>query len=315
MKTHPGGTATYTLAPYETPGGTTYAVRVPASAKRQYWLEWRQPIGFDAAVGTGATNGALVHIGYPNDYSCGSCLLDLTPATSTFGDAALAVGQSWTDATTGTALSVVSKTATALTLTVTTPSRMQFVDVPSTHTAYAAIETLVWNGVTAGCATGPARFCPDAPVTRDQMAVFIERAKRGADFARAATGTRFADVPATHWAAGFIEQLYDDAITGGCATSPLRFCPDAPITRAQMAPMLLKARYGSTFNPGSANGSVFGDVPRTHPFAAWIERAYSYGITTGCTASPRNYCPDATVTRAQMALFLQRAFNLAAPPS
>jgi hypothetical protein len=111
-----------------------------------------------------------------------------------------------------------------------------------------------------------------------------------------------------------VEQLYTDGITLGCATGPLRYCPDAPITRAQMAPMLLKARYGSTFNPGTASGTVFVDVASTAPLAAWIERVYQYGISVGCTASPRRYCPEATVTRAQMALFLQRTFSLSSPP-
>lgn len=315
VKTHPGGTATYTLSALELPGGSTYAVKVPASARRNYWLEWRQPIGFDAALPTGATNGAFVHLGYPSDYGCDTCLLDMTPATTAFTDGALPVGQTFADSTTSTSFTVLSKTATALTVEVTSPLRGTFVDVPSTHIAYAAIEALVWNGVTLGCATNPARFCPDAVVTRAEMAVFIERAKRGSTFTFTPTGTRFADVPATHWAAGFIEQLYNDGITVGCATGPLRYCPDAPVTRAAMAPMLLKGRLGGTFNPGTATGTVFADVPRTHPFAAWIEKLYQYGISLGCTASPRNYCPDPTVTRAQMALFLQRAFNLAAPPS
>jgi hypothetical protein len=81
-----------------------------------------------------------------------------------------------------------------------------------------------------------------------------------------------------------------------------------------MAPMLLKARYGSTFNAGSASGTLFVDVASSTPFAAWIERVYQYGISLGCTASPRRYCPDSAVTRAQMALFLQRTFNLPSPP-
>ena len=43
-------------------------------------------------------------------------------------------------------------------------------------------------------------------------------------------------------------------------------------------------------------------------------RIVQYSITFGCTGTPRNYCPNATVSRAQMALFLQRTFNLSAPP-
>ena len=314
VRTHAGGTTTYTLSPLESPGGTTYAVKVPASAQRTYWIEWRQPIGFDSVVAAGGTNGALVHIAYPTEYGCEVCVLDMTPATSTFGDSAIPTGQSFADATTGTTISVLAQTGTTLTVTVTTPDRVAFVDVPATHPAFDAIEALAWNGVSLGCATTPARFCPDAPVTRAEMATFIERAKRGSGFTFTATGTRFADVPASHWASGFIEQLYTDGITLGCATEPLRYCPDSPITRAQMAPMLLKARYGSTFNAGSASGTLFVDVASSTPFAAWIERVYQYGISLGCTASPRRYCPDSAVTRAQMALFLQRTFNLPSPP-
>jgi hypothetical protein len=315
VRTHVGGTATYVLSPLENAGGTTYAVKVPASAKRTYWLEWRQPIGFDAALPAGATNGATVHLGSPSDYGCSTCILDMTPGTTTFTDGALPTGQSWSDTETGATLAVVSQAAGSLTVQVSTPTRPTFSDVAAGHVAYDAIETLAWHGITRGCGSAPARFCPDALITRAEMAVFLERAKRGAAFAPAGSGTTFADVPASHWAVGFIEQLYSDGITGGCFSGPLRFCPDQRVTRAEMAPFLLKARYGSTFNPGKATGSVFGDVPAAHWAAPWIERLYSYGFTTGCTASPRNYCPDLLLTRAQMAIFIKRVFNLASPPS
>ncbi len=314
VKTHAGGSATYTIAALETPGGATFAVKVPASARRTYWLEWRQPIGFDASVAIGSTNGTRVHLGYPNDYGCDSCILDMTPATTAFTDGALPVGQSYFDAQSNATISVLAQSATALTVQVTTPIRPTFTDVPLSHIAYSAIEALSWNSITQGCAANPLRFCPDSIVTRAEMAVFIERAKRGTGFTFTATGTRFADVPVTQWAAPWIEQFYIDGITNGCASAPLRFCPDSYVTRAEMAPFLLKGRWGSSFNPGTATGTVFADVPRTHWAAAWIERLYQYSITLGCTANPRNFCPDANVTRAQMALFVQRAFNLASPP-
>jgi hypothetical protein len=315
VKTHAGGTVTYTLSPMEVAGGSTYAVVVPASATRHYWIEWRQPIGYDAALTSGVTSGALLHVGAPSDYSCDSCLLDMTPVTTTgFADGALPVGQTYFDATTNTAITVLGMTATTLTVQVSIGPRGTFVDVPTTHSGYSAIEALVYNGITLGCATSPARFCPEQAVTRAEMAVFIERVKRGAAFSPTGTGAIFADVAATYWAAGFIEQLYTDGITTGCASSPLRYCPTANITRAQMAPMLIKARYGSTFNPGAATGTLFADVPASHPFAAWIERLYQYGITLGCTGTPRNYCPNASVTRAQMAMFLVRAFGLPLAP-
>jgi len=46
-------------------------------------------------------------------------------------------------------------------------------------------------------------------------------------------------VPISYWAANWIEKLYADGITTGCGTSPLVYCPDDPVTRAQMAIFLV----------------------------------------------------------------------------
>ena len=54
----------------------------------------------------------------------------------------------------------------------------------------------------------------------------------------------FADVPNTYWANSYIERLYNAGITGGCTTSPLNYCPDSIITRAQMAVFLVKSVHG-----------------------------------------------------------------------
>ena len=47
-------------------------------------------------------------------------------------------------------------------------------DVPTTHAFYRFIEALAASGVTGGCGTGV--YCPDAAVTRGQMAVFLATA-------------------------------------------------------------------------------------------------------------------------------------------
>ena len=52
-------------------------------------------------------------------------------------------------------------------------------------------------------------------------------------------------------------------------------------------------------------GGSFQDVPATHLFYRFIETLFHSGITTGCSAS--DFCPGATLTRAQMAIFLARA--------
>ena len=118
----------------------------------------------------------------------------------------------------------------------------------------------------------------------------------------------FTDVPLTYWAWNFIERLYNAGITGGCSASPLMYCPEATVTRAQMAVFLLRGIHGSAYTPPAATGTVFADVPSTHWAAAWIEELAAEGITSGCGGG--NYCPEAVVTRAQMAVFLVRTFNL-----
>ncbi|HEY9421667.1 MAG TPA: S-layer homology domain-containing protein [Thermoanaerobaculia bacterium] len=185
-----------------------------------------------------------------------------------------------------------------------------FADVPVTYWADPYIEALYNARVTTGCAESPKRFCPEETVGRDQMAVFLERALKGANFTPLAASGVFSDVPAGHWAGGWIEQLYQEGITGGCASNPLRYCPDAKITRAEMAVFLLRAKYGPTYKPYRAWGD-FEDVPTDHWAADWIEALYGLGITTGCAEN--RFCPDAHVTRAQMAVFLQRTFNLPLP--
>jgi len=54
---------------------------------------------------------------------------------------------------------------------------------------------------------------------------------------------------------------------------------------------------------------TFADVPTSHPFFQFVEALYHSGISSGCGAG--NFCPDAPVTRGQMAVFLAKALGLA----
>jgi len=179
-----------------------------------------------------------------------------------------------------------------------------FVDVPLGSFAFDFIEDLALSGVTGGCSGG--NYCPDDAVTRAQMAVFLERGINGSGFSPpAATGTLFNDVAANDFAAAFIEQLANDGITGGCGGG--NYCPNDNVTRAQMAVFLLRAKYGAAYLPPPATG-VFTDVPPGSFADRFIEQLALEMITGGCGGG--NYCPDDPVTRAQMAVFLVRAFNL-----
>ena len=54
------------------------------------------------------------------------------------------------------------------------PNTATFADVPTSHPFFQFIEALAASGVTGGCGNG--NFCPDAPLTRGQMAVFLAKA-------------------------------------------------------------------------------------------------------------------------------------------
>jgi hypothetical protein len=116
----------------------------------------------------------------------------------------------------------------------------------------------------------------------------------------------FGDVVSGYWAWDFVERLYNAGITGGCATNPLRYCPEETVTRAQMAVFLLRGIHGASYAPpGVGAGTGFGDVPPSYWSATFIKQLAAEGITTGCGNG--NYCPEHPVTRAQMAVFLLRS--------
>ena len=146
-------------------------------------------------------------------------------------------------------------------------------------------------------------------MTRAEMAKFLLKGKHGSGYIPPAATSVFSDVPTTYWAADWIVQLYHEGITTGCATDPLRYCPDSNVTRAEMAKFLLLAKHGSTYTPPAVGTSTgFTDVPTSYWAAAWIKQLAAEGITSGCGGGL--YCPDQPVTRAEMAKFLVITFNL-----
>ena len=135
------GTVTYTMSPLESSSGTR-AVQLPTSAGRTYWLEFRQGFGFDAGLASNSNvvNGVLVHLG-PSDVG-GADLLDMTPATDDFGDAALTVGNSFTDPAANMGVTVLSKTGATLSVQVRfglTPPTASFTFSPASPRAGQAM--------------------------------------------------------------------------------------------------------------------------------------------------------------------------------
>jgi glucose/arabinose dehydrogenase len=176
-----------------------------------------------------------------------------------------------------------------------------FLDVPTNHQFYDFIGKLSARSITVGCGGG--NYCPESPVTREQMAAFIMRAL--GEFNPPTPGMqRFGDVPPSNPFYPFIDRLAELGITVGCGGG--NYCPGAPVSREQMAAFIMRA-LGEP-DPPSPPSQRFADVPPTNPFYSFIDRLAIRGITVGCGGN--NYCPGDTVTRGQMAAFLVRAFNL-----
>ncbi len=184
-----------------------------------------------------------------------------------------------------------------------------FPDVPE-DVFYPFVEILLHNFVTAGGGCGAGMYCGEDGVLRQQMAVFLLKARYGGAFAPPpASGTAFGDVDAGNPFAPWIEELSRQGVTGGCQASPPLFCPTSPVNRQQMAAFLLKMRNGSAYLPPPCAG-VFDDVPCPSLFADYIETLFNLQIAAGCSASPPLYCPTDVTKRKQMAAFLVRTFGL-----
>jgi len=116
------------------------------------------------------------------------------------------------------------------------PCSGTFADVPCPSTFANWVEALAAEGITGGCGGG--NYCPQNPVRRDQMAVFLLKAEHGSSFAPPACAGTFGDVACPSAFANWIEQLAAENITGGCGGG--NYCPLANNTRGQMAVFITK---------------------------------------------------------------------------
>ncbi len=190
-----------------------------------------------------------------------------------------------------------------------------FADVPVTGKEWMEpwVDAFYYNGITTGCGVGPLIYCPESNVTRAEMAVFILRAMHGQGYAPPPPTGVFSDVPVAgkEWMQRWIEDFYAHGITTGCGLDPLIYCPENNVTRAEMAVFILRAIHTLPYTPPEAP-HLFDDVPVAGKewMEPWIEDFYVHGITTGCGMEPLIYCPENSVTRAEMAVFIDRAFGL-----
>ena len=167
----------------------------------------------------------------------------------------------------------------------------------------APVQELAGLGVLTGCEGSAgfddSRFCPGEPMDRKTMAVWVVRVLDGED--PPPGRSRFPDVnglSAFWWP--FVERMAELGVTTGCGDGA-NFCPDDPVTRAQMAVFLWRA-----FDLPDGPDPGFSDVPGGAWYYDGVAALAASGITQGC-GSGTTFCPGGDTTRAEMATFLSRA--------
>ncbi len=114
------------------------------------------------------------------------------------------------------------------------------------------------------------------------------------------------DVASDSFAAEHIAALGAVGTFEGTECAPDRFCPGDPLPRWVMAVWVVRILDGRDPPEQAAR---FADVDPSAWWARHVARFAEFGVTRGCRDGTI-FCPGDTVTRAQMAVFIARAFRL-----
>lgn len=168
-------------------------------------------------------------------------------------------------------------------------------DLSENHPFYEEITYLMEKGVITGYPDGTIR--PDREVTRAEAAVMIGRLK---DLDGTKRATPFRDVPAGHYASGYIAEAAEAGYVKGYGDGTFR--PNAPIIRGDMA-LIVERVFGLVFTFNQS----FTDVPQDAYYTEAISKILAANITIGY---PDNtFRPKQAVTRGQFSAFLARALE------
>jgi Tol biopolymer transport system component len=190
----------------------------------------------------------------------------------------------------------------------------QFSDVEAGSWADDSVAACLEAGIVGGYADGS--YHPSESVTRGQMAVYIARALAGGDggVVPPPRGTQsFGDVPADHWAFRYIESCLAEGAVQGYPDGSYQ--PDQSVNRGQMAVYIARAMVSPTGDAAvpdpPAGDPTFSDVSAENEWG-WCYRHVEYCAAEGVVQGywDGSYRPEAVVTRDQMAVYIQRAFEL-----
>jgi len=130
----------------------------------------------------------------------------------------------------------------------------------------------------------------------------------GANYTAAKGVSVFHDVNPAHDISRYITSVYAHGYAIGCSNEPqYNFCPYDPLTRAEMAVILVRSEHGPDFVPPDPSQSEFADVPVDAWYSKWVHQAYYDYYTDGCWPDPLLYCPFDQLTRTELAVFMLRA--------
>lgn len=198
------------------------------------------------------------------------------------------------------------------------PSRLlslvSYIDVPLGSLAAPSISCVSAWEIAQG--VGGGRYAPAGSVTRGQMATFISRTISATGGELSSGGSPSFDDVRGHLHEAAIRELASAGLVSGCG--PSSFCPDALVTRAQMASFLAAAWGAIDGSDLPAGPEHFLDDDKS-PHQANIDAVAGAGLAAG--VADGRYGPGQPVTRSQMALFLARLLDLsvdeghATPPS
>jgi hypothetical protein len=188
-------------------------------------------------------------------------------------------------------------------------------DVRPDHWAWYQINACLDAAVVSAYPDGT--YQPSYAVTRDQMAVYISRALAGGD-ANVPPGPStpsFCDVPADDWAFKYVEFAAAQNVVTGYSNSD--YGPALVVDRGQMAVFIARALVAPAGDAGvpepPATQQSFPDVTRTNSWSWCFKHVEHIAHTAPAVTqgyADALYHPEYVCTRDQMAVYVQRAFNL-----
>ncbi|MBQ5683004.1 MAG: S-layer homology domain-containing protein, partial [Peptococcaceae bacterium] len=181
-------------------------------------------------------------------------------------------------------------------------SELPFADIEN-HWAGNSIRFVYENGLMRG--VSDTDFAPDATFSRAMLVAVLHR-MAGEPAANGAYP--FADVRDTAWYANPVAWAYQNKLAGGMTET--QYAPNAPITREQLAVMLM--RFAQYMDYDTADTIRLVHYKDAGSISGYAEGAVKWAVANGILKG-RNLnelAPQGTATRAEVAVMLERFVNL-----